>query len=924
MLAGASPLGSLRMTVSGSSANGSGSRANGFAAVTDALARGATVVAASARAARALRLQHARDQRAAGHEVWASPAILDWDTWLRTLWQNYAFATPDAPLLLSPFQERALWTRVQREDAGLVLSPESMAALALDAWSLLSSFDAHPARRQSWESSDAERFRHWAQDFDRECAAQGWLSASLLESRLCSAPPETLGLPMELCLVGFDRFTPAQAEFLDFLRARGIIIAGHAVPARDSHRSWTVAGDHREEIAACAAWARQVLADRPHARIGIIAPAIATSRGEIERAFRRALLPSTDDIRHSSPAWPFEFSLGQPLAGVPAVRAALLLLRWIARPLADEDISWLLLSGFLADTSAHHLDLARRDTAHREAGLLVPERFLSSFRASLDGAPALRILTDRLDSLCQAIEANHVLDQPRPPSPWTELVHLLLDCIGWPGKRASDSVQFQALQRWQRLLDEMALLDFDGSSLRFRDFLDLLDLHARETIFAPESADAPIQILGPLESAGQQFDAIWFLSADDSRWPAPGRPHPLLPPAVQRQYGMPHATPQIDWDLAHVVTTRLLRSAPQIVFSYARHDEDAELRPSPLLASIFPQGAQPEPAATLVPSSNPLPCAPLEPIPDGSVPLPWPRERPAGGADVLKRQAACSFQSFATKRLGAEPLDAADWGFTAAERGDLLHKVLQRLFSENLHTRDELLDILAAQELPGILDAHIEAVFRDFAAAPSPWQKAYLAAEKRRLRVRLEEWLACEAQRLPFTVEDTEHKLPGVRIGDLLLDLRADRIDRLPDGSRLLIDYKTGRISPDTWNGDRPDEPQLPLYAVCGNVENLSGVLFAKIRAGETGFDGRVRDARAQLFADLSLKKKLVTDPFTPSMRDRWSRALHTLAQEFLDGDSAVSPREPEVCRSCPLPALCRKAECNLADTGADEENDDA
>lgn len=887
----------------------------------DALARGAIVVAASPRAARALRLHHARQQRAAGHQVWPSAAIFDWDSWLRSLWHSHAFAVPDAPLLLSPLQEGRLWARVQHEAAAQVLSPESMAALAAEAWSLLSAFSAHSARRHSWETPDSERFRRWAQEFERECAAQGWLSASLLESRLREAPAESLPLPSALYLVGFDRFTPAQTEFLDSLRARGTSIAEHLPDPLDPGRSWFAAGDHREEIAACAAWARQILLEQPHAHLAIISPDIASSRGEIERAFRRTLLPSADDIRRPSAALPFEFSLGQPLADVPAVRAALLLLRWITRPLPDEGISWLLLSGFVADAVTHHLELARRDAIRREAGVLVPQRSLVDLRESLRSAPALPSMAGRLDAFVQAVEANHVLDQTRAPSAWTELIPLLLESIGWPGERPSDSVQFQALQRWQHFLDEIALLDFDGSTLSFPNFLDLLEFHAREAIFAPESSDAPIQILGPLESAGQSFDAIWFLSADDARWPAARRPHPLLPPSLQRRYGMPHAAPQTDWDLALAVTTRLLRSAPQVVFSYAQHNDEAELRPSPLLTGIFAD-TRPQPATTLVSSPGPHRGESLDVIPDAPL-QPWPNERPAGGADVLKRQAACPFQSFATKRLAAAPLEAADWGFSPAERGALLHKVLERLFSQSLHTSDELLAARAAGEIPALLDRHIDAAFRDLAQASGAWEEAYRAAEKRRLRVRLEEWLACEAERLPFTVEGTERKLTGVRIGDLLLDLRADRIDRLPDGSRLVIDYKTGRISPAAWSGDRPAEPQLPLYAVAGNVENLSGVLFAKIQAGETGFDGRIRDARAQLFADLKPPRKLVSDPFTPAMRDEWSRALHALAQEFLQGESAVSPREPEVCRTCPLPALCRKAELHLADAD-DEDEDDA
>ena len=40
-----------------------------------------------------------------------------------------------------------------------------------------------------------------------------------------------------------------------------------------------------------------------------------------------------------------------------------------------------------------------------------------------------------------------------------------------------------------------------------------------ETLFAPESRDAPIQIIGPAESAGLTADGVWFLGANDLQTP---------------------------------------------------------------------------------------------------------------------------------------------------------------------------------------------------------------------------------------------------------------------------------------------------------------------------------------------------------------------------------------------------------------------
>ncbi len=73
------------------------------------------------------------------------------------------------------------------------------------------------------------------------------------------------------------------------------------------------------------------------------------------------------------------------------------------------------------------------------------------------------------------------------------------------------SVEFQTRRKWESALDELATLDFDGVQVEFEQALDALERIARETTFAPESRDAPVQVMGPLEAAGGTFDAVWFL-----------------------------------------------------------------------------------------------------------------------------------------------------------------------------------------------------------------------------------------------------------------------------------------------------------------------------------------------------------------------------------------------------------------------------
>ena len=51
---------------------------------------------------------------------------------------------------------------------------------------------------------------------------------------------------------------------------------------------------------------------------------------------------------------------------------------------------------------------------------------------------------------------------------------------------------------------------------------------------------------------------------------------------------------------------------------------------------------------------------------------------------------------------------------------------------------------------------------------------------------------------------------------DSSFKVRIDRVDRLADDARVLIDYKTGAATTD-WRGDRPDNPQLPIYALAAS-----------------------------------------------------------------------------------------------------------
>ncbi len=890
-------------------------------AVFGCLERGGTVVTANARAARSLRLNYSSAQQAAGRQAWLTPPIHDWESWLSILWQQHLLNSPDAPLLLTTFQERGVWKKITATKTG---DSEAIAVLASDAWRLLCDFGAHGERNRSWNgwgSADAEAFREWAARFDRECRRGGWISrnnlASLLEESIRQGMVE---LPAEILLIGFDRLTPCRQALINAARAVGASIHQFQAPSVMSLLRVVQARDARDELATCAWWARRILEENPASRIAVIAQRIESLRGEIERTFLRILMPESVGIEADG-AMPFEFSLGPPLASVPVISAALLLLRWVAEPLEQAAISWLMMSGFLSGDGKDLDEMAAFDADARKSGWMSATMPLETVGRSRASSEAARKFLGRLRRVQRAGHAGG-RNRQKTFLDWAELCEMLLRHARWPGGRVLDTVEYQALARWERLLGDVAGLSFDQSQVTYEDFVTTLARYANETIFAPESRNVPIQIMGALESAGQEFDALWFLGVDDRGWPPAAQPNPLLPRELQRRYGMPHATAEIDWDLALPVTQRIAASSPFSVFSYPQRDDTGELRASPLLTEAFDQPLSPETTealrTTLSVPGEPSHVLLTETIEDTSS-VPWPHERRAGGADILKRQSACAFQSFAVRRLGATEIDEAERGLNARDRGNILHKVLEALWSPQnaehirLQTRDDLFKAISSGRLETILRDHIQNALEKYGdrGHGSSWTGSYLRLEQERIHLLLSRWLACEAERQAFTVLEQEKRIE-TNINGLRLSLRVDRIDLVEDG-HLILDYKTGKVSPDMWEGDRPDDPQLPLYAIHRFDTKLRGLLVAHIAEKEMGFDGRVEDATLIVTNRLNPKSNLAKNPLTSQTLDDWNEVLTNLADRFLDGDAEVDPKVyPQTCKFCALPGLCRVAETSV------------
>lgn len=269
-------------------------------------------------------------------------------------------------------------------------------------------------------------------------------------------------------------------------------------------------------------------------------------------------------------------------------------------------------------------------------------------------------------------------------------------------------------------------------------------------------------------------------------------------------------------------------------------------------------------------------------------------EQLSGGSGLLEDQSQCPFRAFARHRLAVEPLGEFALAQSAAERGSLLHDALYTLWG-GIGDHATLLGLGAAGENRAVE----QAVKAALEAVPGGRRRAlgtaYWELEGQRLAGLLREWLAVERQRGEFAVVQREHQV-NLHLGQLQIRLRIDRIDELPGGSRMIIDYKSGRSAVADWQGERPARPQLPLYGLAA-PEGTAALAVAQVRPRESRFVG--------------LGSAAVAPGVKPveewaALNAQWRESLERLAAAFLAGDAAVDPLSGASCRWCGLQPLCR------------------
>ncbi len=877
----------------------------------NAIDNGATLLTGNNRLANSFIDKYDQYQLTKNKVAWCSPDIIPLNSWLAKNWEEAILQgiISSDEILLSSEQEHQLWESIIKESpyGNGLLRISATAKSVAEAWKLLQHWNLSREFDDYQFIDDTKAFNFWAAEFENKCKEQHWIVTAQLASQEIHLK---LVNHCEFLLLGFDELTPQINQLFESLEKKSCTVKLLTQKNKGLSAVRLQCDDVRDEIESFSYWAKQLLESNASSKIALVVPDLKSVRPILLQSLEHILMPSRtipsiELTNKELKSLPWDISLGLPLAEYSIIKLAFQLFSLIRGKPSIETVSGILRSPHISGAFEERNQRSLLDRRLREQGeplvSLKTIKYYCGDESKKYNCPILFEIVSELISLkksCLSIADNET---------WTLWLSNWLFKAGWGLGRTLSSDEYQTVEAWKTLLPTFTSLQLVSSKMSFEMAISCLHRLASDKVFQVQSKAAPIQILGLYESIGLNFDALWVMNLHDEIWPTSPRPNPFIPLYIQKKFKLPHASWERELLIAKQITKRLQNSAKSVVFSYPAKSGTQELHASPLICEYEITTKQSVGIKSTVTWINIIREKSILTELNNDVVAKVGLEKISGGSSIFKNQSLCPFRAFVENRLHARPMRKTQLGLDAMKRGSLLHAVLEQFWKKITDQRS--LKSKSNEQLKLIINNCIDLAISEMAVkSPDTFSDCFTLIEKQRLLQLMLSWLALELERAPFKVVDLEREL-NININGVKAQLFIDRVDQLDNGHQLLIDYKTGLVSPNDWFGERPSDPQLPLYSVASG-DNLSAVVFAQIKTGDVKFNGVVE--QAELIPNLPPSRKGALKEATeqwPQVLNDWQSVLDSLANDFVNGHIEVDPKEGLVtCRKlyCELSPLCR------------------
>jgi ATP-dependent helicase/nuclease subunit B len=805
------------------------------------LSEGATIVTATERLSRELRIRYGIHQKEGGLSSWESPAVMSLRAYVEGLWLE------DWPTeqVVEPIQEASCYRRViarSPSGAALIMS-QSMSRVCQQAASLMARYELSSSREDNEGHEEFTAFLGWRAEVENEKQRNSWVTREDITQKVTDLLKSGAAVVTgKVVFVGFLDMTPQDRAFVAAVDSAGATAVIHDV----EHGGYSDVTFQRHatpvaEIEYIAGQLKGLLdsyigneTEAPH--IAVVVPDVDKWRPLIDRAFSKTLSPHTLLPEHAGGAIPWRYSKGTPLSDHELINSALQVIRITSQRLVLDEATTLLLNPRIGDYRSEGGGRARIDLMIRKWGARkLPLKSLIQLAEGDPGRGMAPDLGQRLASLSERIRTQGGVAYP---SVWVERFSVRLNIMGWPGESTLSSDAYQAKEAWDEKLVMFAGMDKMVGEVNAFEAVSLLqELVTAHPFLARPSYRAPIEVVGLWDVAGYQYDYAYVLSVSAGELPARARPNPLLPYELQKKAEIPTCCPETELYRGKVLAEQLLRLAKTAVISCPMTTREGfHITPS-LLLNGWP--SEPSQCDEETESRNSPDLEVLEerfpPVSESEIGL------VRGGVSILSAYARAPFFAAAEARLHLQEFPVPTEGVDARLQGDIVHGAMEYIWGE-LKDSDGLAAVDDEELYALIIKALEVALSNPEVVPPYALGKCIRELERARSAKVISRWFRFERSRVErFEVICRESRVSGV-VGGLPVKLRVDRIDRVhtENGVKHLVwDYKTGAsVNTGVWMADVLTEPQLPIYATLDlselKIDVIDGIGFAQLTDAES------------------------------------------------------------------------------------------
>ncbi len=478
---------------------------------------------------------------------------------------------------------------------------------------------------------------------------------------------------------------------------------------------------------------------------------------------------------------------------------------------------------------------------------------------------------------------------------WCTWMYACLKALGWPFVHRMDSRTHQVVQRFIKALQSWPNgMTYSAYDLSWETAIFELEHHMKSIVFQPQQASSgDIEITTPNQYQGQTTDVLVVTGATSQNFPQHTAIHSALHPHRPESDALWHPRHMVSQ--CHQTRQSWQHNATHLYYSAPMMMGQTAQEPANFLENVEENNTIPLPKQRMHAKHQPKYIDALLTL----------KKAPYSGninQRIIQNQAHCAMKAFWQHHAKLESNVPTARDDIKRLRGIVCHQVMAKFWHDC--SGQEALKQMTKINIESTLTKHIQIAMQQ-TYGQIPWfaQPMVLDIEQSEILALLKSFVACEQTTNAFTVVATELS-ERIQIGQYKLNIRYDRVDQTPKGLRVM-DFKTGHAHPSNWLGDRPEDPQMPIYLQ--SQRNFYSADYGLIH----GQGGKVLEGHAFISKQQDIAS---WSEFVAQSRIH----LEQLIAGFVEYDATQNPKHGhDTCQTCDYRQLCR-----ITDREVRHEND--